>query len=70
MRKDFEDFLVSTRKALTYGALKTKKPLSDLDIAVQYAIGIIGEREGYPLDVYPEKIAEEVQKFAPELLED
>lgn len=69
MRKDFEDFLVSTKKALTYGALKTKKPLSDLDIAVQYAIGLIGDREGYPMDITPEKLSDEIQMFAPELLE-
>lgn len=69
MSKDFERFLSIIHKGIESGAIKTSKPIIDFDLAVQYAIGKIGEVRGYPCDITVEEIANEINKFAPELLD-
>lgn len=38
--------------------------------AVQFAIGRIGDRRGYPLDTTAGEIVMEIKAFAPEVLEE
>lgn len=69
MRKDFVNFIKRIRKAAENGELETSIKLSDFDLAVQYAIGIIGIKKGYPCEVSLEEIEKEIGGFAPELLD-
>lgn len=70
MRTDFVLFMNNIKKDIAKGTIKLSEPITDYDLAVQYAIGQIGERKKYPFDVTLEEIFEEMTKFAPELLED
>ena len=56
----FEEFKNIIRKGETDGEIKTSKPLTDYDLAVQWAIGKIGERKGYPCDITLNEIWEEM----------
>lgn len=68
MRKDFIEFMNICKEGIAKGELQISKPLTDFDYAVQYAIGQIGDRKGYPLNTTTEEIAIEIGNFAPELL--
>lgn len=70
MRVDFIEFRYIIRQGIENGEIKLSTELSDLDLAVQYAIGKIGERKGYPCKITDEEICAEINKFAPELLEE
>ncbi len=68
MTQEFFEFLSNVRNGIDNGEIKLSKPLTDLDIAVQFAVGKIGEQRGYPLNITAEEIASKVLEFAPELL--
>lgn len=68
MKEDFKQFLTTVKNGIDSGEIKTSKKLSDLDIAVQYAIGELGKEHGYPLEITQDLLAEKIQQFAPELL--
>ena len=70
MRVDFIEFRYIIRQGIKNGELKLSQELSDFDLAVQYAIGQIGERKGYPCKITDVEIWAEINKFAPELLEE
>jgi hypothetical protein len=70
MRADFVEFRYVIRQGIRNGEIKVSKELSDFDLAVQYAAGKIGERKGYPMKTTAAEIWEEINKFAPELLEE
>ena len=67
---EFDEFKQIVRDGLKSGELKCTKELTDLDLAVQFAIGRIGDRKGYPLDVTIGEIASEIKAFAPEVLKE
>ena len=67
MRSDFVEFLYIIRTGIENGEIKLSTELSNFDLAVQYAIGQIGERKGYPCETTVEEIWAEINKFAPEL---
>lgn len=70
MREDFVEFRYIIRQGIKNGEIKLSQELSDFDLAVQYAIGQIGERKGYPNATTAEEIWAEINKFAPELLKE
>lgn len=66
----FDEFKKIVRDGLKSGELKCTKELTDLDLAVQFAIGRIGDRRGYPLYTTAGEIVSEIKGFAPEVLEE
>ena len=70
MMVDFIEFRYIIRQGIKNGEIKLSQELSDFDLAVQYAIGLIGERKGYPCKITDVEIWAEINKFAPELLEE
>lgn len=66
----FDEFKQIVRDGLKSGEIKCTKELNDLDLAVQFAIGRIGDRRGYPLDTTTDEIVSEIKAFAPEVLEE
>lgn len=68
MNKEFKEFARNSRESIEKGEIRVSKELSDYDLAVQYAIGLIGEKHGYPYNVTIDEIETEIRKFAPELL--
>ena len=56
----FEEFKDIIRKAEANGEIQTSKPLTDLDLAVQWAMGQIGERKGYPCDITIDEMWQEL----------
>jgi len=60
----FADFKAVTKANLDSGALKVSKPMSDLDMAVQFAIGLIGDECGYPFNVTDDEICTRILTFA------
>lgn len=56
----FEEFKNIIRKGEANGEIKTSKTLTDYDLAVQWAMGKIGERKGYPCDITLNEIWEEM----------
>ena len=62
----FSEFKERTKWGLDHGTLSVSKPLSDLDMAIQYAIGQIGDERGYPCDVTPGEIEQRIRTFADE----
>ena len=52
----FDEFRTIIREAERKGEFKTSKPMTDYDLAVQYAIGLIGEERGYPCKITLEEI--------------
>ena len=69
MREDFKNFISDIRLGVAIGEIKITKELSDFDLAVTFAVGKIGERKGYPCNVTLDEIENEINNFAPELLE-
>ena len=63
----FDEFVKIVRDGEAKGEIETPIELSDDDLAVRYAIGIIGERKGYPCEITIEEIDAEIEQFAPEL---
>ena len=71
MDMSFEDFVECIRDGIATGELKVSQELTDFDLAVQYAIGIISERKGKEkCAIEYNEIAEEIARFAPELLDE
>lgn len=56
----FEEFVAIIRNGEANGEIKTSVPLSDYDLAVQWAIGSIGERKAYPCDITADEIWQEM----------
>ena len=55
-----DDFIKFVRDAQRTGEVKISIPLSDFDLAVYWAIGVIGDRKGYPCDISLEEIYREL----------
>ena len=68
MDMTFPEFVIIVRDAEQKGIIKTTQPMTDYDLAVQYACASIGEKRGYPCDIALEEIYQEMLKFAPELV--
>ena len=56
----FEEFRNIVRNGEAEGKIITSEPLSDFDLAVQWAMGRIGERKGYSCDITPDEIWREM----------
>lgn len=56
----FETFKNIIRNGEAKGEIKISEPLTDFDLAVQWAIGNIGERKGYPCDITADEIWQEL----------
>ena len=69
MTREFENFIKISRYGMAAGEIRASKKLSDFDLAVLFAVGKIGEQEGYPFTATPEQIYEQIKSFAPELIE-
>ena len=52
----FDEFRTIIREGERKGDIKTSIPMTDYDLAVQYAIGQIGEERGYPCEITFEEI--------------
>ena len=68
MDMTFHEFVMIVRDSEQKEIIKTTQPMTDFDLAVQYACASIGEKRGYPCDIALEEIYEEMMKFAPELV--
>ena len=66
----FDEFKKIIRDALESGEVKCSRELTEMDLAVQFAIGRIGDRRGYPLNTTPGEIVSEIMTFAPEVIEE
>lgn len=66
----FDEFKQIVQDGLKSGEVKCSRELTEMDLAVQFAIGRIGEKRGYPLNVTPREIVTEIMTFAPEVLEE
>lgn len=53
---DFEAYRKAIRNAEAKGDIKASTPLSDFDLAVQFVLGQIGDKKGYPCNVTAEEI--------------
>ena len=67
---DFKWFYEAIKSGIESGAIKTDKPLTEFEMAVQFAVCSIGVRKGYPCETTLEEIRSEIEQFAPELLEE
>lgn len=56
----FEEFKDTIRKGEANGEIKTSKPLTDYDLAVQWAVGRIAEKKGYPCYITAAEIWQEL----------
>lgn len=63
-RLTFDEFKAITKEGLDSGTLKVSKPLSDLDMAVQFACGLIGEERGYPCEIMENEVVNRILTFA------
>lgn len=68
MTEEFKQFLATIREGERKGHIKTSKPLTDFDIAVQFAIGKLGDEQGYPLSATPGEIQEAIIKHCGNVL--
>lgn len=66
----FDKFRLIVITGIATGELKISVELTDFDLAVYYAIGVIGEQKGYPCDISLDEIYAEIMTFAPDLLEE
>lgn len=64
----FAEFVMIVRDSEQKGMVKTTQPMTDFDLAVQYAVGTIVDERGVPCDITLDEIYEEMMKFAPELV--
>lgn len=60
MTMAFDEFKKIIRDAEAKSDIKTSKLLTDEDLAIQWAISNIGERKGYPCEITPDEIWEEL----------
>ncbi len=56
----FENFKNIIRNGEARGEIKTSVPLTDFDLAIQWAVGNIGERKGYPCDITIDEVWQEI----------
>ena len=56
----FKKFKDTIRRGEAIGEIRTSKPLTDFDLAVQWAVGRIGKRKGYPCDITTAEIWQEI----------
>ena len=68
MNMSFDEFVRIVRNGIATGEVKVSKELSDFDLAVNFAVGRIGEKRGYPCEMTIEEIGTEISEFAPELM--
>ena len=67
---EFKEFCEAIKSGMESGAIKTDRPLTKIEMAVQFAVCSIGTRKGYPCETTLEEIYSEIEQFAPELLEE
>ena len=67
---EFKEFCERIKSGMESGAIKTDRPLTKIEMAVQFAVASIGLRKGYPCETTLEEIHSEIEQFAPELLEE
>jgi len=60
MQMTFEEFKHIIREGEATGEIKTTKPLTDFDLMIQWAVGQIGDRKGYPCDITEDEIWQEL----------
>ena len=63
MSVEYERFKDTVRRGIKSGEIKTSAPLSEIDFAVQFAIGKIGEEKGYPCDITTDEICIAIKKY-------
>lgn len=64
---EFDEFVKTIRRGIADGEIKLSQELTDLDLAVTFAVGKIGERKGYPCEITPDEIYSEIMGFAPHM---
>lgn len=57
---EFEKFKQTVREAEANGEIKTTAPLTDCDLAVQWAVAKVGDRKGYPCTITLDEIWQEM----------
>lgn len=57
-----DEFKKIIRQGEEKGEIKTSQPLTDLDLEIQWAIGQIGDKRGYPCNITIDEIYEEIQR--------
>lgn len=67
---EFKEFCERLKSSMESGAFMTDRPLTEFEMAVQFAVCSIGVRKGYPCETTLEEILSEIEQFAPELLEE
>ena len=58
--QSWEVFRKNVIDALNSGIFRVSKPMTELDIAVQYVVGVMGEKNGYPCDTTKEELCQMV----------
>lgn len=66
---NFEEFKKIVRDGEKNGEIKTDVKLTDVDIAVQWAIAKIGEKKGYPCDITVDEIWQEMRPLFDEQIQ-
>ena len=67
---EFKEFCETIKSGMESGVIKTDRPLTEFEMAVQVAVGLIAGRKGYPCEITLEEIFSEIEQFAPELFEE
>ena len=70
MRDDLKQYISTFREMEKNGTLTTSKPLSDYDLAVSYAVNLIGMARGIPCDATVEEIFFVLSLIAPEMVKE
>ena len=64
-KMEFNEFVSIIRRGIAEGEIKLSQELTDFDLAVQFAVGRIVEKKGYPCEVTADEIYSEIMEFAP-----
>ena len=59
----YTEFRKIIKQGFSSGEIKTSEPMTELDLAVQYVIGVLGELRGYPLEITPEEIGHAINAY-------
>jgi len=60
----FEEFKNTVRDGIENGSINFERPATDFDLAVIYAVGLIGDERGYPYETSIDEIYEKMLTFA------
>ena len=65
----FEEFKEEIRAGELSGEIETPEPITDYDLAVLWAVGTVGDKKGYPCEITPREIWDELFEICePELI--